>query len=72
MKRLLLVLAALSACVLTLRLCPLLFFPTLLAVLILGGLLALALGILAISSPLWIPLLAACGLIALVRRLRHA
>lgn len=72
MKRFLLIFAAILACVFAVRLCPLLIFPTLLAVLALGGLLVVALGLLALTSPLWIPLLAACGLIALVRRARQA
>jgi len=78
MKRLLLILAVVLAALLAVHICPFLLVPALIIlvpVLICGGvllalvlvLLTLALGLLAILSPLWLPVLAVCGLIALVR-----
>ena len=72
MKRFLLILAALFATVIAIRLCPLLLVPTAFALLALAATAVLVIGLLTVTSPLWIAILAGCGLVAVVRRLNRA
>ena len=69
MKRFLLILAALFATVIAVRLCPLLLVPTAFALLALAATAVLVIGLLTVTSPLWIAILAGCGFVAIVRRL---
>ena len=72
MKRFLLILAALFAALIAIRLCPLLLVPTAFALLALAATAVLVIGLLTVTSPLWIAILAGCGLGAVVRRLNRA
>jgi len=69
MKRFLLILAALFAALIAIRLCPLLLVPTAFALLALAATAVLVIGLLTVTSPLWIAILAGCGFVAIVRRL---
>ena len=66
MKRFLLILAALFAAVIAVRLCPLLLVPTAFALLALAATAVLVIGLLTVTSPLWIAILADTGATVLV------